>query len=194
MALLDHFHPPPAKSASLGGIPPSLGDEHCSTPQSRGSARRNSSPRRKSASGQCSGSTLPALKRPMAEGTTAATANCCWAPPKAALSFAVDFSRLEVCEVRIFEELGGPQLRAAIELVSPANKDRLASRRRLASKCGGYLKQAVSVIIIDVVTERTANLHADLLECLTFPRATGSRSRTCMPFPIGPFPSSRTRE
>lgn len=78
----------------------------------------------------------------------------------------MDYSRLEVCEVRIFEELGGPQLRAAIELVSSANKDRLGSRRTFAAKCGGYLKQAVSVIIVDVVTERTANLHADLLEAL----------------------------
>jgi len=35
-----------------------------------------------------------------------------------------------------------------------------------AAKCAGYLKHAVSVVIIDVVTERTANLHADWLEAL----------------------------
>ena len=78
----------------------------------------------------------------------------------------MDFARLDVCEVRVYEELGGAQLRAAIELVSPANKDRPGSRRTFAAKCAGYLKQAVSVVIVDVVTERTANLHADLLEAL----------------------------
>jgi Protein of unknown function (DUF4058) len=97
-------------------------------------------------------------------GTTTATA--VWAPPKPPLAFPVDFARLDVCEVRVYEDLGGAQLRAAIELVSPANKDRPGNRRTFAAKCAGYLKQAVSVIIIDVVTERTANLHADLLEAL----------------------------
>jgi hypothetical protein len=84
----------------------------------------------------------------------------------ATLSFAVDFARLEVCEVRVYEELGGAQLRAAIELVSPANKDRPGSRRTFAAKCAGYLKQAVGLVLIDVVTERTANLHKELLDAL----------------------------
>jgi hypothetical protein len=95
-----------------------------------------------------------------------ATATAVWAPPKAVLSFPVDFSRLDVCEVRVYEDLGGPQLRAAIELVSRANKDRQGSRRTFAAKCAGYLKHAVSVVIIDVVTDRSANLNVDLLEAL----------------------------
>jgi hypothetical protein len=72
---------------------------------------------------------------------------------------------LDLCEVRVYEDLGGAQLRAAIELVSPANKDRPGSRRTFAAKCA-YLKHAVSVVIVDLVTERTANLHANLLEAL----------------------------
>jgi hypothetical protein len=68
--------------------------------------------------------------------------------------------------VRVYEDLGGAQLRAAIELVSPANKDRPGSRRTFAAKCAGYLKQAVAVVIIDLVTDRTANLHKELLEAL----------------------------
>jgi hypothetical protein len=105
-----------------------------------------------------------------AVGTTTGTA--VWAPAKPLLQFPVDFARLDVCEVRVYEELGGAQLRAAIELVSPANKDRPGSRRTFAAKCAGYLKQVVSVIIIDVVTERTANLHADLLEALEVAEAS----------------------
>jgi hypothetical protein len=96
----------------------------------------------------------------------AATATAVWAPAKPSLAFPVDFSRLDVCEVRIYEDLGGPQLRAAIELVSPGNKDRPGSRQTFAAKCAGYLKQAVSVAIIDIVTERNANLHKELLETL----------------------------
>jgi len=105
-----------------------------------------------------------------ASGT--ATATTVWAPAKPSLVFPVDFARLDVCEVRVYEDLGGAQLRAAIELVSPSNKDRPGSRRTFAAKCAGYLKQAVSVIIIDAVTERTANLHADLLEALDVSQAS----------------------
>lgn len=105
------------------------------------------------------------------ESSATATATKVWAPAKPLLTFPVDFARLDVCEVRVYEELGGAQLRAAIELVSPANKDRPGSRRTFAAKCAGYLKQAVSVTIIDVVTERAANLHADLLEALDVSQA-----------------------
>ena len=58
------------------------------------------------------------------------------------------------------------RLRAAIELVSPANKDRASHRRAFAVKCAGYLQQGVAVVIVDVVTERTANLHAALADIL----------------------------
>lgn len=105
------------------------------------------------------------------QAAAAATATAVWAPPKPLLAFPVNFSRLDVCEVRIYEDLGGAQLRAAIELVSPSNKDRPGSRRTFAAKCAGYLKQGVSVIMVDAVTERTANLHADLLEVLEVSQA-----------------------
>jgi hypothetical protein len=101
-----------------------------------------------------------------AAGTATATTTAVWAPPKPLLVFPVDFARLDVCEVRVYEDLGGAQLRAAIELLRPSNKDRPGSRRTFAAKCAGYLKQAVSVVIIDVVTDRTANLHAELMEAL----------------------------
>src|SRR5262249_25009796 len=105
------------------------------------------------------------------EGSGAATGTAVWAPAKPPITFPVDFAHLEVCEVRVYEELGGAQLRAAIELVSPANKDRPGHRRTFAAQCAGYLKQAVAVIIVDVVTERTANLHATLLESLEVAKA-----------------------
>ena len=89
-----------------------------------------------------------------------------WAPPQPPLSVVVDFVSLDVYEVRVMQQMGGPKLRAAIELVSPANKDRVSHRRAFAVKCAGYLQQGVAVIIVDVVTERTANLHAALADIL----------------------------
>src|SRR5262245_23646614 len=47
-----------------------------------------------------------------------------WTPPQPKLTARVDFSRLDAYEVRVYQDLGGAELRAAIELVSPANKDR----------------------------------------------------------------------
>ena len=57
-------------------------------------------------------------------------------------------------------------MRAAIELVSPANKDRAGSRRTFAAKCAGYLKHGIGLVILDVVTSRTANLHEELFSVL----------------------------
>ena len=121
-----------------------------------------------------------------AAGTTTGTA--VWAPAKPLLTFPVDFSHLDFCEVRVYEELGGPQLRAAIELVSPANKDRPGSRRTFAAKCAGYLKHAVSVVIVDLVTERTANLHADLLEALEVSEAAWESSTQLYAVAYRPVP------
>lgn len=69
-------------------------------------------------------------------------------------------------EVRIYEAEGGARLVAAIELVSPSNKDREAHRRAFASKCAGYLAQGIALIVVDVVTSRAANLHAEILQIL----------------------------
>ena len=60
----------------------------------------------------------------------------------------------------------GRRLVAAIEIVSPANKDRPEHRRLFVAKCAALLQQQVSVVIVDVVTTRDFNLYADLLEML----------------------------
>jgi hypothetical protein len=100
------------------------------------------------------------------ESTLGGVATKTWAPPQPPLSAMVDFVALDVYEVRVLQQMGGPQLRAAIELVSPANKDRASHRRAFAVKCAGYLQQGVAVVMVDVVTERTANLHAALVDIL----------------------------
>jgi hypothetical protein len=69
-------------------------------------------------------------------------------------------------EVQIINTEAGPTLVAAIELVSPANKDRLEHRRAFAVKCASYLSQGISLIIVDVVTSRHANLHDEVVHLL----------------------------
>jgi hypothetical protein len=97
-----------------------------------------------------------------ADGTAAAV----WSPPRPRFAPRVDFAQLDTYEVRVFEDLGGAELRAAIELISPANKDREGSRRTFAAKCAGYLQHGINVVIVDVVTVRSANLHGELAQVL----------------------------
>jgi hypothetical protein len=104
------------------------------------------------------------------ESTNRGVVTQIWAPPQPPLSAVVDFVSLDVYEVRVMQQMGGPKLRSAIELVSPANKDRASHRRAFAIKCAGYLQQGVAVIIVDVVTERAANLHAALADILDLAR------------------------
>lgn len=94
------------------------------------------------------------------------TSTKAWAPPRAKESVAVDFSRLDSYEVRIYQNLGGAELRAAIELISPANKDRAGSRQTFAAKCAGHLQHGIGLVIVDVVTARDANLHAEIIEMM----------------------------
>jgi hypothetical protein len=69
-------------------------------------------------------------------------------------------------EVIILSGEAGPTLVAAIELVSPGNKDRPETRRAFAAKCASYLQQGIGLVIIDIVTSRQANLHNELMALL----------------------------
>jgi hypothetical protein len=91
-----------------------------------------------------------------------------WAPPQAKLAAAVDFGDTDTFEVQV-REGDRRRLVAAIELVSPTNKDRATHRRDFAIKCASYLGQHVSVIVVDVVTERRDNLHGELMQLLDLP-------------------------
>ena len=71
-------------------------------------------------------------------------------------------------EVKIFQTISGLTLVGAIELVSPANKDRPEQRRAFATKCASYLHQGVSLVIIDIVTNRRANLHNEIMQQMNY--------------------------
>lgn len=95
-----------------------------------------------------------------------------WSPPHAARQYAVDFASIDAVEVQIMTSEGGPTLVAAIELVSPANKDRSSHRRAFAVKCASYLQQGIAVVVADIVTARPHNLHDELLQLLQLSEAS----------------------
>ena len=79
----------------------------------------------------------------------------------------IDFSfRTDVVEVRIHHDFGDVPLVGVVELVSPSNKDRPESREAFVSKCDAYLRDAIGLMTIDIVTDYRANLHAALMDRL----------------------------
>jgi len=85
-----------------------------------------------------------------------------WSPP--APAHTIPFQPVsENVEINIFSNESGPTLAGAIELVSPANKDRPDHRQTFIAKCELYLRQGLGLVVVDVVTGRKANLHDELL-------------------------------
>jgi hypothetical protein len=89
-----------------------------------------------------------------------------WVPSPPSIVSRVDLAGLDVCEVRVYDDEMARTLVAAVEVVSPANKDRPSHRRAFVAKCAAYLQQDVAVVIVDVVTSRRCNLYAELAEFL----------------------------
>src|SRR5205814_8987077 len=89
-------------------------------------------------------------------GTTAVLTRI-WAPPSPVAVMPALFP--DDFEVQVFIGVAGPTLVAAIELVSPGNKDRPEARPAFAAKCAAYLQRGIGVSVVDIVTSRHANLH-----------------------------------
>lgn len=64
------------------------------------------------------------------------------------------------------------QLVGAIEFISPANKDRPESRDAFVSKVHAYLQRGIGVCLVDIVTNKSGNLHNDLMDRLNLPNLT----------------------
>jgi hypothetical protein len=93
-------------------------------------------------------------------------ATAVWAPPRPTLAVVTDLPAQDVYEVLVYDEKRRCRLVAAVEIVSPANKDRPEHRRAFVAKCTALLRERVSVVIVDVVTTRTQNLYGELLELI----------------------------
>jgi hypothetical protein len=101
----------------------------------------------------------------LASSTSKKSAWADWSPGSPAVSAVLDWSERDLFEIRVIYQRE-PRLVGAVELISPANKDRPAARQAFAGKCAGYLRAGVGLILIDVVTTRQHSLNRHLLELL----------------------------
>ena len=75
-------------------------------------------------------------------------------------------------EVRIYDAERGRTLVAALEIVSPTDKDRPEKRNAFVGKCAALLRNGGAVRIVDLVTIRQFNLYAGLMTFLGHPDPT----------------------
>lgn len=100
-------------------------------------------------------------------------ATVAWAA-EPAVSVETDAPDYDEYEIRVYNAEGGRTLVAAIEIVSPANKDRPDKRNAFVGKCAALLRNGVAVSIVDLVTPRQFNLYADLMAFIGHPDPTMS--------------------
>ena len=89
-----------------------------------------------------------------------------YAPPKPTLILEPRLPNQDVYEVRIYDSRRNRRLVAAIEIVSPSNKDRPETRGTFVSKVAALLKHDICVSIVDVVSTSDFNLYAELMNFL----------------------------
>ena len=110
----------------------------------------------------------------LAENGGVATAT--WSPGKPILLLEADAPTESEYEVLVYNVEIERRLVAAIEIVSPGNKDRPDSRRLFVNKCEALLRKDVCVVIVDLVTIRTANLYGELADLIGAPKPVAARA------------------
>lgn len=166
MPLRDHFRPPLDDTRHWEGF-------HATWPVMVVAQLRRSLPHRYFAEPRVhSGSSVAAFENekgpvlPTGNGNGGGVATAIWSPSQPTFAVVTDLPAQDVYEVLVFDEKRHCKLVAAVEIVSPANKDRPEHRYSFAAKCVGLLREQVSVVIVDVVTVRTQNLYEEVLELM----------------------------
>lgn len=103
---------------------------------------------------------------PFANDAGGGVAVASYAPPKPTLILEPRLPNQDVYEVRIYDSRRNRRLVAAIEIVSPSNKDRPETRGTFVSKVAALLKHDICVSIVDVVSTSHFNLYAELFDFL----------------------------
>lgn len=101
----------------------------------------------------------PAVVAATSESTTSAG----WQLPTPTKTIGFSLST-DVVEVHIHHDFGDVPLVGVVELISPANKDRPETREAFVSKCDTYLRDAIGLVLVDIVTDHRPNLHSALME------------------------------
>jgi hypothetical protein len=166
MPLLDHFHPPLTRRrqwrsfhATWAGSIADILTEQLPSPYYVEELAQEGAVEIDVATHEEEAAAVPA-----GQAATATISAPAWAPPAPAWVMPAVF--LDNFEVLVFTDDGGPRLVAAIELISPKNKDRGSTRRAFAAKCASYLSQGIGLVIVDTVTNRNANLHNEVVQLL----------------------------
>jgi hypothetical protein len=155
MPLRDHFRPPAFKYASWESV-------HAGWPTLIVMALTNQLPPPYVAHPQVQAGAFAELD--VAGYGSGAVATAVWAPPHPTLTVETYLPAQDEFEVLVYDADRGLHLVAAIELVSPANKDRPENRRAFVAKCAALLQKQVSVTIVDLITVRNQNLYGELLD------------------------------
>lgn len=95
-----------------------------------------------------------------------------WAPTSPSLAVETTLPDFDEYEVRIYDARRKRRLVAAIEIVSPANKDRPEHRHMFVAKCAALIQKGVAVSIVDIVTIRNFNLYKEMLDMMCLRDAT----------------------
>ena len=137
--------------------------------------------------------TVPRLADEMPAGFEERSALATETSPEPTLVLEADWNDQYAYEVLFFDQTRARQLVAAIEIVSPANKDRPDNRRAFVTKCAALLQQNVCVSIIDLVTIRNFNLYCELLELIgqsdpAFASPPATYAVTCRGHKVGEKP------
>ena len=90
-------------------------------------------------------------------GVAVAVEPITYTPPATTLVMPASFPKEVLVEIRDLDH--ARRVLAVIELVSPGNKDDDRARLAFAGKCLSYLSRGLGLVVIDIVTERLANLH-----------------------------------
>jgi hypothetical protein len=93
-------------------------------------------------------------------------ATASYAPPKPTLILEPRLPDQDVYEVRIYDSRRNRRLVAAIEIVSPSNKDRPETRGAFVSNVAALLKHDICVSIVDVVSTSDFSVYSELLNFL----------------------------
>ncbi len=104
------------------------------------------------------------VESPSTQPDSTGVATIAWKATEPTLFVETELADFDEYEVRIYDASRQRRLVAAIELISPSNKDRAEHRWQFVSKCAALLRQRVCVVMIDVIGAKHGNLYAELLQ------------------------------
>lgn len=166
MPLLDHFRPPISKKGSWegfhGGWPMTIVMDLCKSLPERFTAEPRVHLGKNFEIDVCTFE-VEGDKKIGSNSFVSEEVTASWAPPDPTLMLELDPTDNYEYEVLIFDQQRGRELVAAIELVSPGNKDRPETRKAFVSKCAALLQKKICVSIVDLVTVKHFNLYCEVL-------------------------------